>query len=186
MIANGRLMSIACITKLSQIVCNILVHASLYNVYHVSKTVAAVVGTIVIVGVLTHCTLLHSVCDSKIAQIDVHHDHVVPLAQIALTLSCHFSLLFIASGRSSGLHLVSSHSGYMYVQAGRPAFAWPYAGVHRSTSLTSLSLLLQQCPACLVHLTWIVFVMGGRWPYSWYLVGCCHQDLFNIVCNILV
>ena len=24
----------------------------------------------------------------------------------------------------------------------------------------SLSLLLQQCPACLVRLTWIVFVMG--------------------------
>ena len=30
----------------------------------------------------------------------------------------------------------------------------------------SLSLLLQQCPACLVHLTWTVFVMGSRWPYS--------------------
>ena len=28
-----------------------------------------------------------------------------------------------------------------------------------STSLTSSSLLLQQCPACLVCLTWIVFVM---------------------------
>ena len=26
----------------------------------------------------------------------------------------------------------------------------------------SSSLLLQQCPACLVRLTWIVFVMGGR------------------------
>ena len=50
----------------------------------------------------------------------------------------------------------------------------------------SSSLLLQQCPACLVHLTWIVFVMGGRWPYSWCLVGCCHQDLFNIAHNILV
>ena len=22
--------------------------------------------------------------------------------------------------------------------------------------------------------------MEGRWPYSWCLVGCCHQDLFNI------
>ena len=35
----------------------------------------------------------------------------------------------------------------------------------------SSSLLLQQCPACLVRLTWIVFVMGGRWPYSWFFVG---------------
>ena len=101
-----------------------------------------------------------------------------------LSLSRHFSLSFIASGRSSGLHPVPSHSCCMYVRAGRPAFAWPYARVHRSTSLMSLSLLLQLCPACLVHLAWIVFVMGGRWPYSWCLVGCCCQDLFNIARNI--
>ena len=50
----------------------------------------------------------------------------------------------------------------------------------------SSSLLLQKCPACLVRLTCIVFVMGGKWPYSWCLVGCCHQDLFNIALNILV
>ena len=48
----------------------------------------------------------------------------------------------------------------MYVPAGRLAVARPYAGVHRSTSLMSSSLLLQQCPACLVRLIWIVFVMG--------------------------
>ena len=151
-----------------------------------------------------------------------HHHHVVPQARISLTLSRHFSLSFIVSGRSSGLHPVSSHSCCMYVRAGRPAFARPYVGVHRSTSLMSLSLLLQQaavmsillygyttfarpyvgvhgstslmssslllqqCPVCLVPLTWIVFVMGGRWPYSWCLVGCCRQDLFNIACNILI
>ena len=50
----------------------------------------------------------------------------------------------------------------------------------------SSSLLLQQCPACLVRLNWIVFVMGGRCLYSWCLVGCCRQDLFNIARNILV
>ena len=97
-----------------------------------------------------------------------------------LMVRLHFSLSFIASGRSSGLHPVSSHSCCMYVRAGRLAFDWPYAGVHRSTSLTSSSLLLQQCPACLVRLAWIVFVIGGRWPYSWCLVGYCCQDLFNI------
>ena len=47
-------------------------------------------------------------------------------------------------------------------------------------------LRFQQCPTCLVCLTWIIFVMGGRWPYSWCFVGCCHQDLFNIAHNILV
>ena len=74
----------------------------------------------------------------------------------------------------------------MYVQAGHPAFSRSYVGVHRSTSLMSLSLLLQQCPAYLVCLTWIVFVMGGEWPYSWCFVGCCFQDLFNIARSILV
>ena len=93
---------------------------------------------------------------------------------------------FIASGRSSGLHPVSSQSRCMYVRAGRPAFARPYVGIRRSTSLMSSSLLLQQCPACLVRLTWIVFVMGGRWPYSWCYVGCCLLDLFNIARSILV
>ena len=110
----------------------------------------------------------------------------MPRARISLTLSRNFSLLFIASGKSSGLHPVSSHSCCMYIRAGRPAFAWPYAGVHWSTSLMSSSLLLQQCPVCLVHLTCTVFVMGGKWPYSWCLVGCYRQDLFNIALNILV
>ena len=107
----------------------------------------------------------------------------MPLARISLTLSRRFSLSFFSSGRSSGLHPVSSHSCCKYVLAGRPAFARPYVGVHRSTSLMSSSLLLQQCPTCLVRLIWIVFMMGGRWPYSWSLVGCCHQDLFNIARN---
>ena len=91
-----------------------------------------------------------------------HHHHVMPLVRISLNLSRHFSQSFIASDRSSGLHPVSSHSCCMYVLAGRPAFARLYVGVHRSTSLMRSSLLLQQCPACLVRLTWIVFVMGGR------------------------
>ena len=74
----------------------------------------------------------------------------------------------------------------MYVRAGRPAFARPCVGVYKSISLMSSSLLLQQCPACLVRLTWIVFVIRCRWPYSWCLVGCCRQDLFKIARSILV
>ena len=115
-----------------------------------------------------------------------HHHHVMPPARISLTLSRHFSLSFVASGWSSGLHPVSSQSCCTYVRAGRPAFAWPYVGVHKSTSLMSSSLLLQQCPACLVRLTWIVFLMGGRWPYSWCFVGCCFREFFNIARIILV
>ena len=115
-----------------------------------------------------------------------HHHHIVLVARISLTLSRHSSLSYIALGRSSGQHSVSSHSCWMYVRAGRPAFARQSVGIHKSTSLMSSSLLLQQCPACLVRLTWIVFVIGGRWPYSWCLVGCCCQDLFRIARSILV
>ena len=122
----------------------------------------------------------------QISTLFIHDHHIVSLAQISLTLSRHFSPSFIASGRSSGLHPVSSHSCCMYVLAGRPALTRPYVGVHWSTSLMSSSLLLQLCPACLVRLTRIVFEMGGRWPYSWCLVGCCCQDLFNIARNILM
>ena len=104
-----------------------------------------------------------------------HHYHVVPQARISLTLARHFSLSFIASGRSSEPHPVSSHSCWMYVQAGRTAFARPYGGVHRNTYRIQYTYSIQY-PACLVRLTWIVFVMGGRWPYSWYLLGCCRQD----------
>ena len=93
-----------------------------------------------------------------------HHHHIVLAAWISLTLSRHSSLSFIALGRSSGQQPVSSHSCWMYVRAGRPAFARPCVGIHKSTSLMSSSLLLQQWPACLVCLIWIVFVIGGRWP----------------------
>ena len=29
-------------------------------------------------------------------------------------------------------------------------------------------------------------MMGGRWPYSWCLVGRCRQNLFNIRCSVKV
>ena len=75
-----------------------------------------------------------------------HHHHVVPLARISQTISHHFSLSFIASGRFSGLHPVYSHSCCMYVRASCPAFAWPYVGVHRSTSLTEFVLYFDLRP----------------------------------------
>ena len=75
-----------------------------------------------------------------------HHHHVVPLARISMTLSRHFSLSFIASGRFSGLHSVSLQSCCMCVRVGCPAFARPYVEVHRSTSPLSWSLLLSYSP----------------------------------------
>ena len=59
-----------------------------------------------------------------------HHHHIALVARISLTLSRHSSLSFIAPGRSSGQHPVSSHSCWMYVRAGRPAFARPCVGVY--------------------------------------------------------
>ena len=115
-----------------------------------------------------------------------HHHDIVPLARISLTLSRHFSLSFTASGRSSGLHPVYSHSYCMHVLAGRPAFAQAYVGVHRSTSLMSSSLLLQQCPACLVRLTWIVFLMGDRWSYSCCFGGSVAARTYSILLAIFL
>ena len=139
------------------------------------------------IGIITELTLisirLYVLCKHSFFN---HHHHIVLAARISLTLSRHSSLSFIALGRSSGQQPVSSHSCWMYVRAGRPAFARPCVGIHKSTSLMSSSLLHQQCPACLVRLTWIVFMIGGRWPYSWCLVGCCCQDLFRIARSILV
>ena len=115
-----------------------------------------------------------------------HHQLVVSSARISLTLSHNLSLSFIASGWSSRIHPVFSRSCCMLERAGRLAFALPYEGVHRSTSLMSSTLHFQQCPACLVRLIWIVFVMAGRWPYSCCFVECYLHDPFNITRSILV
>ena len=116
-----------------------------------------------------------------------HHHHVVLLARISQILSRHSSLSFIASGTSSGLHPVSSHSCCMYVRAGRPTFARPCKGVHRSTSLISSSLLLQPCPACLVRLTLIVLwwevgdrTVGALWGVS---SRTCSKLLAAFLCS---
>ena len=75
--------------------------------------------------------------------------HVVLLARISLSLSRHFSLSFIASGRSSGLHPVSSHSCCVYVRAGRPAFAWPYAGWGPLEYITYELVLVSSAVSCM-------------------------------------
>ena len=58
--------------------------------------------------------------------------------------------------------------------------------VNRRMSLLSLSLLSKECPACLVHLSWMVCQMGGKWPYNCGFVGCRFQDSFKAARLILV
>ena len=116
----------------------------------------------------------------------VYHHHVALPARISLTLSYHSSLSSIATGRSSRLFLLLAQSSCISVVACRPAFSRPCEGVLCSISLISSSLLLQQCPAYLVCLAWIVFVIGGKWPYNCCFVGGCLQDLFNTARSIFV
>ena len=79
-----------------------------------------------------------------------HHHHVALVARISLVLSRHTSLSFIALGRSSGQHPVSSHSCWMYVLAGRPAFARPCVGSIR------------------VHILWVRPCFSGSVLHVWF------------------
>ena len=53
-------------------------------------------------------------------------------------------------------------------------------------SVMSSSLFLEQCPACLVRLIWIVLEIEGKLPYKYCFVGCCFQRLFKIARSILL
>ena len=86
--------------------------------------------------------------------------------------SCHTTSTDLLDPLSRPISIVHCYRHRAMYIAGRPAFACLYEEVHRSILLTSSSLLLQQCPACLVRLTCIVFMIGGRWPYS-----CCSPCL---------
>ena len=94
-----------------------------------------------------------------------HHHHVVLLARISLTLSRHLSLSFIAFGRSSGLHLISSHSFCMYVWAGHPAFAWPYEYI------TDEFVLASPAVSCVSGSSNLYSFRGGR-QVAVQLVSC--------------
>ena len=87
--------------------------------------------------------------------IKIYHQHhrVSLIARFSLTLCLYLCrsvypfLLSIAPGSSSNLYL---YRAVVTVLAGRPTLARLCEGVQ--TSLMNSSLLLQQCPACLVHL----------------------------------
>ena len=50
-----------------------------------------------------------------------------------------------------------------------------WTGVHKRISLMDLFLFLQQCPACIGHLTWMVCEMRAEWLYSYCFVGCASR-----------
>ena len=108
-----------------------------------------------------------------------HHHHIALVARISLTLSRHSSLSFIALGRSSGQQPVSSHSCWIYVRAGRPAFARPCVGIHKSTSLMSSSLLLQQCPCMSGSSNLNSFRDRGQVPVQLVSCGVLLPGLFQ-------
>ena len=110
-----------------------------------------------------NCSLSHSSRQSNIH----HHHHVVLVARISLTLSLHFSLSFMASGRSSGQHPVSSHSCCMYVRAGRPAFARPCVGVDQyileAVEIPNICLNLFFLTLSVTIVSWTNHIFKG-WP----------------------
>ena len=114
----------------------------------------------------------------KMSGCNHHHHNVVLIARISLTLAIRLYHAFFPAGLSGCV--------LNYVLAGHPTLARQHDRVHWRTLLMSWFLLLQQCPACLVRLIWMVFEMDGRWPYRCCFVGCCFQDLFNIARSILV
>ena len=61
-------------TRVGQKFCNILVCASLQHVYHDCSSPSHGKHLLwLVVGVLMHYTLVHSVCDLKAAQMNVHY-----------------------------------------------------------------------------------------------------------------
>ena len=94
------------------------------------------------------------------------------------SLSRQSSQSSIALGRSSSLHPVSIQTCCRYVLLGRPTLACPCEGDLWRMSLMISFLLLQQCPAYLVHLTWMVLEIGGRWPYRYH--DSTHIITYNL------
>ena len=101
-----------------------------------------------------------------------NHHHVTPPARISLTLSATHPKVFKVT--------FSIDTQLFYI-----GFSWSCC-LWSSCLWSSIWRGPQQSPACLVRLTWIVFVMCDRWPYSSCFVGCCHQDWFSIAHSILV
>ena len=84
------------------------------------------------------------------------------------------SVLRVLATLKSSDRTKESVCGWLYIYT--YIYIWPCARVHRSTSLMNPSLLLQQCPACLVRLTWIVFVINFQLQSMTY--ACIYWHMF--------
>ena len=92
---------------------------------------------------------------------------------ISSSSSCHtvstdlpvpFSALVPIVYHSQQVFQVTSCIGTELLSVGSSWSTYLCLSMWRGTSLMSSSFLLQQYPTCLVHLIWMIFVMGGRWP----------------------
>ena len=125
-----------------------------------------------------------------------HHHHDVRLARISLTLSLHVSLSVIASGRSSALHPVSTHSCCMNVPACRPVFDWPYARVTKgfycvrgeleakqncnilTPTLMAITAFLSSSPGLLNRGGWGPSLSGSCSSFQ-HLLSNCNCSIFS-------
>ena len=120
-----------------------------------------------------------------------HHQGIPTSRYLRLSPSPFPSAIVLS--KSSRRHPVTTQNCYIYqlcvdtgccledfkiihVFTGRLTVVFSRVGVHRK----------YQCSACLVHLSWMVREIGGKWPYSCFFVSCCFQDLFRTARSILV
>ena len=115
-----------------------------------------------------------------VLSINHHYHHVTLVARISLTLSRHSSLSFIALGRSSGQHPVSSHrccscwsSCFCTAICGCPSEYISYEFVSASPAVSCMSGSSN------------LNSFRDRRQVAVQLV-CCHQDFFKIARSILV
>ena len=113
--------------------------------------------------------------------------------QIIIIMSCHqhgypWPSLATSPYHSSPLAGLQGYSPYPHraavcmfklVVLSLLGHMWGFIGVHHLWARPCFS-------SSVLRLTWIVFVIGGWWPYSWWFVGCCLLDLFNISRSVLM
>ena len=61
-----------------------------------------------------------------------------------------------------------------------------WVGVHKKISLRSCLDYFSSAQHVLLILHWRVYEIGDKCPYNCFFVDCCFQDLFKIVCSILL
>ena len=99
--------------------------------------------------------------------------------------SNHQSKLSIGPRKSSILHPASALE-IIPILASRTSLVPQCVKVHLRMSLMSSSLFLEQRPAYLVHLTWMICEIEWKWPYSSCFVGYCFWDLFKTSRSVFV